>query len=87
MWSSHTSGLYADGESAEADAWLQWKDLRKAWLSGMTTNERLFFAGLIDDWDDAVRARDRERMSSILSTVELGYQADDIIETVLRRAS
>jgi hypothetical protein len=83
----HTSGLYADAESAEADAWLQSKDLRKKWLGGMTMNERLFFAGLMDDWDDAVRARDRERISSILSAVETGYQADHIIETVLRRAS
>ena len=82
----HTSGIYGDAESAETDGLLQWKDLRKAWFGGMTTNERLVLSGLISDWDDAVRVHDRERMVAILSAVDLGNQADSIIETVLQSA-
>jgi len=71
----HTSGLYADADRAEEDGLLQWKDLQKARFGGMTVNERLFDAGLIEDWDNAVRARDQERMILIVSAVELGDEA------------
>ncbi len=39
--------------------------------SGMTVNERLFTAGLIDQWDAAVRRRDRAGMVGILMRVAL----------------
>jgi hypothetical protein len=81
----HSSGVYADAESAEADGLLRWRDLRKAWLGGMTANERLVLSGLIFDWDDAVRTRDRRRMGAILAEVELGEQATQIIDAALQR--
>ena len=80
----HTSGLYADAAGAEADGLEQWKGLRQLWLGGMTLNERLVMAGLMDDWDAAVRARDRKRMTAILIAVEAGNQAASIIASVLR---
>jgi hypothetical protein len=83
----HTSGLYADIASAEADGLRQWRELRKAWFGGMTTNERLVLGGLIAAWDDAVRKGDRRRLTAILSAVELESQADQIIDSALRRAS
>ncbi|HKU47963.1 MAG TPA: hypothetical protein VJQ58_13835 [Burkholderiales bacterium] len=39
--------------------------------AGMTVNERLFEAGLMEDFEAAVRARDRERVISVLTRVEL----------------
>ena len=37
----------------------------------MTINERLSEAGLAEDFEAAIRARDRERVISILTRVEL----------------
>jgi hypothetical protein len=42
---------------------------------GMTVNERLVVSGLADEWDAAVRRRDREAMIAILMRVDLA-QAD-----------
>lgn len=50
---------------------------------GMTANERLFMAGLMDAWDQATKARDRGEMAVILSRVELAEDAPAIIDTVL----
>lgn len=52
-------------------------------FAGMTTNERLYFAGLMPEWDAAAQSRNRERMVEILSRVGLGSQANDIAGTVL----
>lgn len=52
-------------------------------FGGMTTNERLSFAGLMPDWDEAARSRDRTRMIEILSKVDLANQADQIADTLL----
>jgi hypothetical protein len=52
-------------------------------FAGMTTNERLYSAGLMPEWDAAAHSRNRERMVEILCRVGLGGQADDITETVL----
>jgi hypothetical protein len=37
----------------------------------MTLNERLFEAGLIEEFEAAVRARDRERIVAVLVKVKL----------------
>ena len=81
----HTSGLYADALSAEEDGLQQWETLLNARFGGMTVNERLFDAGLMPDWDEAVGARDREWMIRILSAVELGNQAGQIADAVLAK--
>jgi hypothetical protein len=50
---------------------------------GMTVNERLFAAGLLDEFDAAARARDRARMIEILAKVEVGdpaWAVDTILE-------
>ena len=38
---------------------------------GMTVNERLFVAGLLHEFDEAVRGRDRDAMIAILMKVAL----------------
>ena len=43
--------------------------------SGMTVNERLIAAGLVEAFDAAARARDRSEMVSILSQVDVDYAA------------
>jgi hypothetical protein len=40
-------------------------------LAGMTVNERLFHVGILDQWDAAVRRRDRNGMIALLEQVEL----------------
>jgi hypothetical protein len=52
-------------------------------LSGMTTNERIYVAGMMPEWDAAARARNRERMVEILCTVGLGSHSDQIADAVL----
>jgi hypothetical protein len=54
---------------------------------GMTTNERLFEAGLLERFGDAARMRDRAAMSEILSQVDLASQADTIINAILANPS
>ncbi len=51
--------------------------------SGMTVNERLFSAGLLEDWGAAKKSRDRTRMVELLSKVDLADQADKIADTIL----
>jgi hypothetical protein len=50
---------------------------------GLTTNERLFVADLLEDWEVAVRARDRTKMMELLSRVDLASQAEWIADIVL----
>ena len=40
-------------------------------FAGMTVNERLHCAGLLDRWDDAARRRDRDAMIGLLKQVEV----------------
>jgi hypothetical protein len=49
----------------------------------MTTNERLFEAGLLSDWKAVACSRDRDWMIELLSKVDLGDQAEWIADTVL----
>ena len=37
----------------------------------MTVNERLFHVGILDQWDAAVRRRDRKEMVALLVQVEV----------------
>jgi len=51
---------------------------------GMTVNERLFEAGLMSEFDSAVRARDREHIIAVLMRVALSkddaaFTADTIL--------
>ncbi len=56
---------------------------RQVDYSGMTVNERLFSAGLVAEWDVAVRGHHRQRMIELLNKVELGDQAESIADTIL----
>jgi hypothetical protein len=51
-------------------------------LGGMTVNERLFEMRLIDQWDAAVLAQDREKMLEIMRRLEVDspeYTVDTIL--------
>jgi len=51
---------------------------------GMTLNERLYFSGLIDEWDKAFRARNRARMIAILGQVEIAEEGrTELVDTLL----
>ena len=47
------------------------EDTKRPDLGGMTLNERLFSAGLLDEWDAAVRRHDRAAMITILGRAGL----------------
>ena len=54
--------------------------------AGMTLNERLFTAGLLDRFDQAVRDGDRSVMAELLAQVDLaGEDAQWTIRTILAR--
>ena len=48
------------------------KTLTPDQLAGMTVNERLFEAGLLDAYDQAVTSRNPERVRTILERVHIG---------------
>ena len=51
---------------------------------GMTVNERLVSAGLLDAFDAAARGRDKFRMNEILLSVQLSAdQAAEAVNTIL----
>lgn len=52
-------------------------------FDGMTVNERLFEAGIISKWDDAVTKGDRSRMIELLNKVGLKDQSAQIVDAVL----
>ena len=52
-------------------------------FDGMTTNERLFEAGLLDVWDAAFARRDRDEMIALLVRVDLAEQAAWITDQAL----
>jgi len=56
---------------------------RESRYAGMTTNERLFDAGLLLEWSAAARSRNRERMIELLGKVDLADQAEWIVDTTL----
>jgi hypothetical protein len=53
-------------------------------LRGMNVNERLFEAGLLDQWDKAARVRDGAAMIELLVRVAISPTgAERIVSTVL----
>ncbi|MER9953821.1 hypothetical protein NKJ52_03075 [Mesorhizobium australicum] len=49
-------------------------------MAGMTLNERLLHVGIIDQWDEAARRRDRDKMIELLERVDVRepYVADAV---------
>ncbi|MGA9462578.1 MAG: Imm27 family immunity protein [Terracidiphilus sp.] len=52
-------------------------------FAGMTTNERLYVAGLTQEWDAAAQSLDREKMVEVLFRIGLGNQANHIAGQVI----
>jgi len=52
----------------------------------MTTNERVYVAGLMPEWDAAAVSRYRKRMVEILGKVGLAKEAVQIADAVLANA-
>ena len=54
-------------------------------LAGMTVNERLFELNLLDEWDDALKRRDTQKMRNILLECDLGPEyADQTVATIMK---
>jgi hypothetical protein len=49
----------------------------------MTTNERLFVAGLMERWDVAIESGDRKGAIEVLSEVDMADQAGQVVDMVL----
>jgi hypothetical protein len=84
---SESSGLYESAEGAEHEArrtvpWLRDESSDDVY-SGMTVNERLFAAGLLNEFDAAVRDGIRSEMIELLGRVELGDEAADIVDKIM----
>ncbi len=56
-------------------------ELNKKEASGMTVNERLYQAGLIDDFDEAVAQRNEAKIKSILEKI---YFSPEDIQFMLK---
>lgn len=53
--------------------------------SGIKVNERLYEAGLLDDFFKAANKKDRDKMISILMSIELDRsQAEETADTTLK---
>lgn len=50
--------------------------------SGMTVNERLYVSGLMDEFDEAVKNKNIDRVQSILKEVEL---TEESIKPILEK--
>lgn len=54
-------------------------------LRGTTLNERLYLRGLLDEYDQALEDRDRERLIEILERVEIsGADAERTADDILK---
>jgi hypothetical protein len=57
-------------------------------FGGMTVNERLFAAGILDQFDDAARRRDRQAMLAYLRRVAMtDSQAIETTDAILANPS
>lgn len=52
-------------------------------FAGMTVNERLFVAGILDQFDDAARRRDRQAMLAYLIRVLPDKAATETTDAIL----
>ena len=59
------------------------RQLSEKEASGMTVNERLFVAGLMDDFDEAVARRDVPELERILQAV---YLSPESIRAIIQQA-
>ena len=57
----------------------------KSRFAGMTTNERLYEAGLLVSFDKAAKRRDRAAMIAVLNQVELADQGAQIVDAILAK--
>jgi hypothetical protein len=51
--------------------------------SGMTVNERLSEAGIMDAWEAAAHSGNRDQMIELLRRVEISDDAQKIVATIL----
>jgi hypothetical protein len=51
--------------------------------AAMTTNERLFEAGLLNEFDQACRERNRAQIIELLNRVDLEHQCASIADSIL----
>ena len=57
-------------------------------FSGMTVNERLFNAKLLDIWDNAIQTKDKKKAIDILLKVELDEkQAGETVDAIFKNPS
>lgn len=83
FWELHYPQGEMHGGGPESLRLIDIADAAHKYFAGMTANERLYFAGLMPEWDAAAYSRNRERMVEILCRVGLGIQADNIAGAVL----
>jgi hypothetical protein len=54
------------------EKWREFRSEYEQWIfSGMTVNERLCTLGLMDEYDHAIRSRDRVQLRTILARVRV----------------
>jgi hypothetical protein len=54
-------------------------------IAGMTVNERLYLAGLLDDFDKALEQKDKLRLKSILEKVYFNSEtAQEIVDELVK---
>jgi hypothetical protein len=64
----------------------RWQQLTKREVLGMTVNERLYLAGLLDDFDKAAKQKNTAKLRSLLEKVHLSPEnIDAIIKNELSR--
>jgi len=57
-------------------------------FSGMTVNERLFNAKLLDIWDNAIQTKDKKKAIDILLKVGLDEkQANETVDAIFKHPS
>jgi len=58
---------------------------RETELKGMTVNERLFCLGLLGQWDEAAKIRNRQKMIEVLIKCEFSQeQSEQTTDSVLK---
>ncbi len=87
-WSSSVTVWHLGANTFHCDARLVVVTSGRPDYSGMSVNERLFGALLLDDWDSAIIARDRQRAIEILGDVDMDEtSAAQTVDTTLSNPS